>query len=149
MSEEKKSWDDIPSLGLQMDDGYDGEKVGPEGDRRHHRANLNSLKAILPGDISAINVRVATTDHGVFEGSIVDLSSSGTKLRLPKLIVKGELAKIGFILNKRTITANTITIWAKPVEDGCTVGLEFKGMTEETAAFIEDISSADILNKLG
>lgn len=149
MSDDKKSWDDIPSLNLQMDDEYDSKLKQSEDSRRHHRANIEALKTILPYQVESLPIRVGTAARGVFNGEIIDLSKSGVRIKIPKVLDKGELTKVGFIINKRTITSDAVTKWVSPDDDGgCIAGMNFKNMPKDIASFIDDISSADLFNKL-
>ena len=69
---DKGLWDDIPSINLEMDDNYADGVKSKEG-RRHHRADISTLKSVLHGEISSLPVRIATATNGVFDGMILDL----------------------------------------------------------------------------
>ena len=149
MSENKKSWDDIPSLNLQLDDEYNDKLKETKDSRRHHRASVQALKSILHEELTALPIRIATAEKGVFNGEIIDLSKSGVRITTPEILKKGEQTKVGFILNRRTITSYAITQWVATNDNGCMAGLMFKGLSEEDGEFIHNISSADLFNKIG
>ena len=136
MSTDKKDWDNIPSLKLEMDDEYSERLKAKEG-RRHARTGITSLKKVLHGEIQSLPIRVATAQKGVFDGQILDLSKSGVKIHVPKLLEKGELTKVGFILNKTSVIVKAVTRWVDKVDDGCKVGMEFQDLPPNIQELIE------------
>ncbi len=148
MTEKKDAWGHIPSLDLEMDNEYEDKVKSKEG-RRHHRTDIKTLKDVLHGDIASLPIRVATAGKGVFDGMILDLSESGCRIAVPKKLSKGELTKVGFIINERTVVSKAITRWVEPKDYGCSAGLEFHGMPSELKEFISTISSASLFSKIG
>lgn len=148
MTEEKDKWGKIPSLDLEMDNEYDDKVKSKEG-RRHHRTDIKTLKDVLHGEISSLPIRVATAGKGVFDGMILDLSESGCRIAVPKKLSKGELTKVGFIVNERTVVSKAITRWVEPKDYGCSAGLEFHGMPSELKEFLGTLSSASLFSKIG
>jgi len=148
MAVEEKNWDNIPSLNLEMDTDY-SQKLQAKDGRRHHRTNATSLKGVLHGDVLSLAIRVATAQKGVFDGKILDLSESGVRISIPKLLVKGEPTKVGFVVNQRTIIAKAVTRWVSPKGAGCDAGLEFQSLTADDKELLSTISSASLLNKMG
>ncbi len=148
MTEKKDAWGNIPSLDLEMDNEYN-EKLKSKEARRHHRTDIATLKDVLHGEISSLPIRVATAGKGVFDGMILDLSESGCRIAVPKKLSKGELTKVGFIINERTVVSKAITRWVEPKDYGCSAGLEFHGMPSELKEFIGTISSASLFSKIG
>jgi len=148
MSDQNKSWDDIPTLKLEMDEDYE-DRLKSKQARRHERAEIATLKNILPGNLSRLQIRVGTAAKGVFDGLILDLSESGVRIRIPKALNNGELVKVGFILNKRTIMAKATTRWLEVKEKFCDAGLEFNDLPPADAELIGQLTTAAMLNRVG
>ncbi len=148
MSEHDKTWNEIPTLKLEMDSDYEDRLKTKQG-RRHERTEVASLKSILPGNLSRLPVRVGTVAKGVFDGLILDLSESGVRIRIPKALNKDELVKVGFILNKRTVMARATTRWVKVKEKFCDAGLEFSDLRQDDAELIGQLATASMLNRVG
>lgn len=142
------AWDQIPSLNLTMDDDY-SERVKSKEGRRHPRSNLSTLKAVLYGDVPSIPVKIASVAHGVFDGLILDVSESGCRIIVPNVLKEGELTKIRFIIDQRTVLTKAVVRWVSPEEDGCSAGLEFREITGEIKQFLGTICSASMFNTMG
>jgi hypothetical protein len=145
---EKAVWDQIPSLDLEMDGDYAKKLKAKEG-RRHHRSDFSSLKTVFNNEVPSLPIKIATTANGVFEGFILDLSESGCKLVATEKLEKGEPAKVGFVINQRTVVAKAIVRWVSPRGSGCTAGLEFRGVSDEIKEFLGTLISASLFNKIG
>lgn len=143
-----KTWDDIPTLHLELDTDYE-KRLKSKQARRHDRADAAALKSILPQNLSRLQIRVGTAAKGVFDGLILDLSASGVRIRIPKALNKGEGVKVGFILNQRTIMAKATTRWVEIKENFCDVGLEFTDLPPADAELITQLTSASILSRVG
>lgn len=143
-----KSWDNIPSLNLEMDNDYEDRLKSKEG-RRHERTDAALLKKILPGNLARLPVRVGTVGKGVFDGLILDLSESGMRIRIPKALNKGELVKVGFIINQRTIMAKATTRWVSIKQTFCDVGLQFENLPPADGELISQLTSASMLSQVG
>lgn len=148
MSGQNKTWDDIPTLKLAMDEDYE-DRLKSKQARRHERTEVASLKNILPGNLSHLRIRIGTAAKGVFEGLILDLSESGVRIRIPKALNKGELVKVGFFLNKQTIIAKATTRWLDVKEKFCDAGLEFNDLPPADAELIGQLTTAAILSRVG
>ncbi len=145
---EKTAWDDIPSLDLEMDDAY-SERIKEKDGRRHRRTDISGLKKVLKGDVASLPIRIATAADGVFDGLVLDLSESGCRIAVYQKLKEGELTKVGFIINERTIVSKAVARWVADEDYGCSAGLEFQGMADNLKEFIGNISSATLFNKLG
>ena len=148
VDKEKSAWDQIPSLDLEIDGDY-AERVKEKEGRKHHRADISTLSTVLHGDVLSLPIRVATAVNGVFDGLILDLSESGCQIAVPKKLKKGELTKVGFIINQRTVVSKAIAKWVSPKDYGCSAGLEFKGISDELKEFLGTIRSASLFSKVG
>jgi hypothetical protein len=146
--QDSKNWDDIPTLKLEMDDDYE-DRLKSKQSRRHERIEAASLKTILPGNLSRLQIRVGTAAKGVFDGLILDLSESGLRIRIPKALNKEELVKVGFILNSRTIKTKATTRWVDVKEKFCDVGLEFNDLPPADVEFIGQLTTAAMLSRIG
>lgn len=142
------AWDQIPSLNLTMDEDY-SERIKTKEGRRHPRSNLSTLKTILYSDVPSLPIRIASATHGVFDGLILDISESGCRIVVSKELRAGELTKVRFILDNRTILTKAIVRWASPEGDGCSAGLEFRDLTDDLKKFLGTICSASMFNKIG
>lgn len=150
MIEKKISWDDIPSLNLEIDHEYDQKLKQTVDARRNHRADIKALKQLLNEKISYLPVRVSTMHKGMFDGKIIDLSKSGAQLSLPKALDKGEPVKIGFILNDRSIITKAMARWVKAGEKAeHLIGVEFQGLSAGDIEHINSIISADLFSTIG
>lgn len=143
-----KTWDDIPTLHLELDTDYEN-RIKSKQARRHDRADVASLKSILPQNISRLQIRVGTAAKGVFDGLVLDLSASGARIRIPKALNKGEAVKVGFMLNNRTIMAKATTRWINIKENFCDVGIEFSDLPPTDAELITQLTSASIMSRVG
>ena len=148
MTDRERSWDEIPALKLEMDRDYENRLNAKEG-RRHERTEVASLKSILPGNLSRLQIRVGTTAKGTFDGLILDLSQSGVRIRIPKALNRGELVKVGFILNKHTVMAKATSRWVEVKERFCDVGLEFHDLPQADIELIGQLTTAAILSRVG
>lgn len=143
-----KTWDDIPTLHLELDTDYE-KRIKAKDGRQSDRADAAALKSILPQNLSRLQIRVGTAAKGVFDGLILDLSASGVRIRIPKALNKGEGVKIGFILNQRTIMAKATTRWVEIKENFCDVGLQFNDLPPADAELIAHLTSASIMSRVG
>ncbi|NTW88250.1 MAG: PilZ domain-containing protein [Desulfobulbaceae bacterium] len=143
-----KTWDDIPTLHLELDTDYEKRIKSKEG-RQHDRADAAALKNILPQNLSRLQIRIGTVSKGVFDGLLLDLSASGVRIRIPKALNKGELVKIGFILNQRTIMAKATTRWVDIKQNFCDVGLQFNDLPPADAEIITQLTAATIMSRVG
>ncbi|MBU1052465.1 MAG: PilZ domain-containing protein [Proteobacteria bacterium] len=144
MEKSGASWDDIPSLELEMEDSSKEEKN--RDNRRHGRIDSNVLKGLLLENISFLPIRIATL-NGVYDGNIENLSQSGIRFSVPNFIEKGEAVKLGFIINSRKITVKGIVIWVNNYESGSTGGLEFVDPDQKDVDFIASLIHASNFNK--
>ncbi|MBC8208844.1 MAG: PilZ domain-containing protein [Desulfobulbaceae bacterium] len=145
---EKTGWDQIPSLDLKMDADYT-DRIKPNEDRSTHRTDIATLKTVLRDNVSSLPVKVATTAHGIMDGSLLDLSNTGCRASIPQKLNKGERAKVGFKINQRTIVSKAIVKWISPEDDGYSAGLEFQEIADDLKEFLGTLSSAALLNRIG
>ncbi len=143
MSEKKKDWDEIPSLeGLQMDWDYSGNDS--LGNRRFERLTYGDVTEIF--EVKAVPVRVATPEFTI-DGTLSDISGGGVAVILKKSIEAGQQAKIGFFLGRRKIISRVVARQRAEIQNGFRIGFEFKGISEDDAAYINGLYASKVLNR--
>lgn len=145
---QEKAWSKIPSLGLEMDVDYTDRIKAKEG-RRHNRSDIYNLKKVVCDDASSFPIRVATAAQGVFTCLILDISESGCQIAVPKQLKKGELAKVSFVINRRSVISRAVVKWISRKDDCCCAGLEFKEISPELKKFLGTVSSASLFHEIG
>jgi c-di-GMP-binding flagellar brake protein YcgR len=142
MSEEKKGWDDIPSLeGLQMDWDYTGEN--PLGKRKFQRMDNGDVRSIF--EVKAIPVRVATGDFTI-DGTLNDISGGGLALILKRALAVGQRVKLGFFLGRQKIVSQAIVRQCAPITSAYKVGFEFHNIKEEDSQYINGLYASKALH---
>ncbi|MBU3948628.1 MAG: PilZ domain-containing protein [Proteobacteria bacterium] len=147
MEKSVTSWDDIPSLELEMEDSSKKEEK-PIEHRHHVRIDSNVLKDLLHKKADSIPIKIST-QNGVFDGKIEDLSQRGVRVSVPNLLKKGEPVKLGFVINSYNILAKGIVIWVSENESGSTGGLKFVDPNQKDIDFIGSLTYASSFNKVG
>jgi c-di-GMP-binding flagellar brake protein YcgR len=143
MTEEKKGWDDIPSLeGLQMDWDYTAEN--PLGKRKFQRMDNGDVRSIF--EVKTILVRVATGDFTI-DGTLIDISGGGLALILEKQLVVGQKVKFGFFLGTQKIISQAIVRQCVPVKSGYKVGFEFHNIKEGDSQYINGLYASKLLSR--
>lgn len=148
MEKKPMSWDDIPSLGLQMEDS---QQIGEDNseNRRHDRIDSAEVRALLHKDVPAIRAKVATV-KGLFDGKVEDMSQSGIRIFVPHLLRKDEAVKVGFVINSRKIVSKAVVRWVSNVGSAGSIGgLEFVGLDKSDVDFIVSLGRASSLNNVG
>ena len=101
MPDQKKTIWDLSSINLQFEDNeVSSETQQRKCVRKFPRINLLSLNKILEKEISYLPVKMATTNSGQCKGMILDFSENGCRIAVPVQLNKGEVVKVGFIINK-------------------------------------------------
>lgn len=142
---EKTAWDRILSVNLEIDEGY-SEIIKPKCERKHPRTDLVSLNKVLDENLSYLPVKMATASSGHFKGMILDISENGCRIAVPVQLEKGELTKIGFIVNKRTIISKAIVRWISPQNHVDLVGMKFQEIPDDAKEFLRAISAVAMLD---
>lgn len=146
MSDRRKTaWDSIPPINLDIDEDT-REIIKPKRERKHPRTDIESLNKVLDENLSYLPVKVATPRSGHFKGMILDISENGCRIAVPGQLQKGELTKVGFIVNKRTIISKAIVRWISPQNQIYLVGMEFQGMLDDAKEFLRAISAVAMLD---
>lgn len=143
MADEKKGWDDIPSLeGLQMDWDYTAET--PLGKRKYQRMDNGDVRSIF--EVKTIPVRVVTGELTI-DGTLSDLSGGGLALIMRKGFPAGKRVKLGFFLGRQKIVSQAIVRQSAPIRDGFKVGFEFHNIKDEDSRYINGLYASKVLNR--
>ena len=148
MADRKKTaWDNIPSVNLDINDGI-SEIVKPKVERKHPRTDLESLNKVLDKNLPYLPVKMATPAGGEFKGMILDVSENGCRIAVSVQLKTGEVTKVGFIVNKRTIISRAIVRWISPQKEVYLMGMEFQDMPIDAKEFLRAISAVARLDTL-
>ena len=142
---EKTAWDRIPAINLEIEEGY-SEIKKPRCERKYPRTDLVSLNKVLDEDMTYLPVKMATATSGQCKGMILDISENGCRIAVPIQLKKGELTKVGFIVNKRTIISKAIVRWISPHSHVDLVGVKFQGIPDDAKEFLRAISAVAMLD---
>ena len=144
---EKTAWDRIPSVNLEIGEGC-SEITKPWCERKYPRTDLVSLNKVLDENVTYLPVKMATANSGQCKGMILDISENGCRIAVPIQLKKGELTKVGFIVNKRTIISKAIVRWTSPQSHVDLVGMKFQGIPDDAKEFLRAISAVAMLDIL-
>ncbi len=133
----KSSWDDIPTMDLQMDDSSENNQTERRAVTRLLAKNVIN---VLVDKAKGIYVKVATRNGELPKKGIVEnihqqglcFSMVGHGLSVKEPII------IGILLGKRVIKTQAIVCWETEEK----AGLEFKGLNEDDEEFLKDLHSA-------
>jgi hypothetical protein len=144
---EKTALDRIPSANPGADRRH-ARIIEPkgQGERKYPRTDLESLNKVLEENVAYLPIKLGTAANGEFKGMILDFSESGCRIAVSVQLQKGELAKVGFIINKRTITSTAIVRWVLPHSHVYLVGMEFQGMSKDAKELLWAISEVALLD---
>jgi hypothetical protein len=143
--EKKPSWDDIPSLNLELDNGDTAEGEGKDL-RSAVRLISRDLLHMLMEEAKVIYVQVATR-KGVLKkkGILQDINQGGLCFIMPAHgLHKNDQIKIGAMLGKRPFKTTAIIRWATNDK----VGVQYVNPKEEDVTFLAELYSAKILNRV-
>ncbi len=141
--EKKPSWNDIPTLGLQLDkDGLNQQRDNRAKVRLQCR-DLLELFMLNTGSI-AVQVKPAR-GKPVRNGRLIDISQKGMGLE----IAAGDLEKndsllLGTVLGQRAFTTRAVVRWASPDK----IGVEYINPKPEDYTFLSELYGAKVLNNL-
>ncbi len=135
---EKPSWDDIPSLGLSLDDGASE----PADHRAAVRLPTRDLQDLLMMPRGPLPVKVRY-DKRIKTGALVDISQKGMGIRLQQGHGLGKDMIIGLSsrLGKRSLSVKAIVRWSAPDK----IGVEFINPKKEDYEFLSELYAAKVL----
>jgi hypothetical protein len=142
MSEDKKSWDDIPSLdGLDIEWEFTPEN--PLGKRKYVRMKEGEISAIF--EVKVVSVKVITESFNTV-ATLADLSEGGIGLHLKRKVVVDQQIKVGFFLGRQKITARAIVKQVQRTKEGYRIGAHFHNINDEYRVFIAGVYASKVLN---
>ncbi len=144
MSEEKKSWDSIPSLdGLQVD--WDFQPGNPHG-RRSARRLLDKEVARAFG-VPYIPVKIATAQT-IIKGLLQDISENGLAIRMQEILRQDEPVKLGFFLGaQKVICRGTVRHVCQDLLGYSTCGIQLHDLDEDARVCIQRLYSSITLKQ--
>ena len=144
VTDNKKSWDDIPSLdGLRIDSEYKADT--PLGNRKHERMTAGDMTSML--EVKTIRAKVVTGKHTV-DGLLSDICADGLALILKNELSVNQYVKIGFFLGKQKIISKAVVKRSVPIQNNYKVGFQFQDINEEDSRYINSLYAAKRLNRL-
>jgi hypothetical protein len=142
--DKKVSWDDIPSLDLSLETEEEVEKT--KDHRTAVRMVSQDILKMLTESAQVIYVRVATR-KGVLNknGILQDINQGGLCfLMAAHGLHKHDQIKIGAMLGNHPIKTNAVVRWVTKDQ----VGVEYVDPKPEDTAFLAELYSAKILNRV-
>ncbi len=137
----KPSWDDIPSLNLELEDKSDADETHRRGGRV--RMLARDVLSILKGNARVILVQVATSD-GVLpkKGTLHDIHHNGMCFIMPDHgLQKSVIIRIGTMLGDHAFQTSAVVRWATKDK----VGLEYVNPRQDDVTFLSELYSAKML----
>lgn len=139
---EKKSWDDIPSLdGIGVDWEYKPDN--PLGKRAFVRVQKGELHTLF--EARQIIVRVADGKVDT-RGVLNDISEGGLSVNLKIALSVNQPVKVGFFLGTQKIVSRAEVKQVKKHEGKYKIGFAFVGLKKEYKTFLAGVYAAMILN---
>ena len=141
--EKKPSWNDIPSLGLQLDkDGSNQQK----DNRAKVRLPCRDLLELFMLDTGTIAVQVKPGQgKPVRNGRLVDISQKGMGLEIAaRDLKKNDSIVLGTVLGQRGFTTRAVVRWARPDK----IGVEYINPKPEDYTFLSELYGAKVLNNI-
>jgi hypothetical protein len=133
---DKKSWEDIENLPIDMDYKWDaGDK------RKNERIDIKVLRRLTVDGIVNIEVEIIYGQKKSVRGILKDLSRGGAKIFLPLSLPFKDEAKVGlkFSIGTRQINVNGVLRWCKQEDVGYCVGLQFIDLNPADASFLTSL----------
>jgi hypothetical protein len=141
--DKKPSWDDIPSLNLELEDKNAAEETSRRGGRV--RLPARDVLSILKGNAKVILVQVATTE-GILpkKGVLHDIHQNGMCfIMLDHGLQKSVTIRIGTMLAEHAFQTSAVVRWATKDK----VGLEYVNPRQDDVTFLSELYSAKMLKK--
>ncbi|MDO5674227.1 MAG: PilZ domain-containing protein [bacterium] len=143
MNDEKKSWDDIPSLDdLRVDWNFQPEN--PHGRRDSQRLSDKELSKIF--DVPCIAVKIATAEK-VSKGLLQDISENGLAIRLQHPLQAGEKVKLGFFLGTHKIICQGTVRHVCQGTRGYTCGIQLQDVDDKFRSHIQGLYASMTLKQ--
>lgn len=142
--EKKPSWDDIPSLNLELDNGSDGEATRDK--RANPRLSTNDVREMFMVNNGPLYVHVATAEGTLKKkGLLQDINHTGMCFIMPAHpLEKGQIIRVGTVLKKFVFKTKAEVRWKTNDQ----VGIKFIDPKPEDVTFLAELYSAKILNRI-
>ena len=134
----KSSWDDIPSLGLTLDDGTSE----PAEHRSAVRLPTRDLQDLLMMPRGALPVKVRHNDR-IRTGALVDISQKGMGIQLKDGhgLIRDMIITLASRLGERSLSVRAVVRWAASDK----IGVEFIDPKKEDYEFLSELYAAKVL----
>ncbi len=134
----KSSWDDIPSLGLTLDNGTSE----PAEHRSAVRLPTRDLQDLLMMPRGALPVKVRHKDR-IRTGALVDISQKGMGIQLKDGhgLIRDMVVTLASRLGERSLSVRAVVRWAAPDK----IGVEFIDPKKEDYEFLSELYAAKVL----
>ncbi|HHL33397.1 MAG TPA: PilZ domain-containing protein [Desulfobulbaceae bacterium] len=141
--EKKPSWNDIPSLGLQLETDELNKK---RDNRAEVRLPCRDLLELFMLDTGTIAVQVKPAQgKTVQKGLLLDINQKGMGLEIEAHdLKKNDSILIGTVLGQRGFTTSAVVRWARPNK----IGVEYINPKPEDYTFLSELYGAKILNNI-
>ncbi len=141
--EKKPSWNDIPSLGLQLETDELNKK---RDNRAEVRLPCRDLLELFMLDTGTIAVQVKPAQgKTVQKGFLLDINQKGMGLELEAHdLKKNDSILIGTKLGQRGFTTSAVVRWARSNK----IGVEYINPKPEDYTFLSELYGAKILNNI-
>lgn len=135
MADEKRNWDDIPSIAdLEVDWTYEPEN--PLGKRAYLRLSNEILHDLL--DVTKIPVKIVTANLNI-NNLLLDLSENGLAVLSNHKFTVGNPVKVGLILQMEKVVSRAIVRNVTSIDSHYRIGMEFVGLDEKSVSFIKSL----------
>jgi len=135
------SWDDIPSLdGLEVDWSFKPETAIDK--RAFVRLEIGAVSRLV--EVHEIAVRLACVKRN-YEGSLVDISAGGLAVNLSAQLEIDLPVKVGLFLGQTKILSRGLVRHVQKASGQYTTGIQFIGLAQESARFLNDLYAAKVL----
>lgn len=141
--EKKPGWDDIPSLGLQLEKDELNTK---SNNRSEVRLPCRDLLELFMLDTGTIAVQVTPAQgKPVQKGLLLDINQKGMGLEMESHDLKeNDPVLIGTRLGQRRFTTSAVVRWARRNK----IGIEYINPKPEDYTFLSELYGAKILNNI-
>lgn len=133
---DKKNWEDIESLPLDMDYSWDARDK-----RKNERIDIKVLRRLTIDGVTNIEAEITYNKNNIVKGIIKDLSKGGAKLFLPMNLPFKDDSKLSlrFSIGTRNINANAVLRWSYKEDVGYSVGLQFIDLNPADESFLTSL----------
>ncbi len=138
----KRSWDDIPSLGLQLEkDNLHQNK----DNRAEVRLLSDELLDLLMLETNIIAVQIAGVQGRPLKGLLLDINQKGMGVQLTSHdLKKNDPVVLGTMLGRRGFKTKAVVRWTQ----GDKIGVEYVDPRRDDYFFLSELYGAKVLNSI-